>query len=139
MSYNVIADLKGTEKPEEIVIVSDHLDSWDLGTGALDDASGVAISMQVPQLLKQLKIQPKRTIRVIAWMNEENGLVGGRTYAQEEDANIAKHFAAIESDLGANHPQGVSRGRFGDGGFSFWVGESRTRFAALNSFISNLS
>jgi len=105
-SYNVIADLKGSEKPDEVVIVSGHLDSWDLGTGALDDACGVAVSMQVPFLLKQLKIKPKRTIRVIAYMNEENGLVGGTTYAREEDTNIAKHFAAIESDLGASHPLG---------------------------------
>jgi Zn-dependent M28 family amino/carboxypeptidase len=107
-SYNVIADLKGSEKPEEVVIVSGHLDSWDLGTGALDDATGVAVSMQVPFLLNQLKIKPKRTIRVIAYMNEENGLVGGRTYAAEEDANISKHFAAIESDLGASHPLGFN-------------------------------
>jgi Zn-dependent M28 family amino/carboxypeptidase len=105
-SYNVIADLKGTEKPDEIVIVSGHLDSWDLGTGALDDACGVAVSMQVPFLLNQLKIKPKRTIRVIAYMNEENGLVGGTTYALEETPNITKHFAAIESDLGASHPVG---------------------------------
>ncbi|MCA1640155.1 MAG: M28 family peptidase, partial [Acidobacteria bacterium] len=108
ISYNVIADLKGSEKPDEVVIVSGHLDSWDLGTGALDDACGVAVSMQVPFLLKQLKLKPKRTIRVIAYMNEENGLVGGRTYAQEEDANVAKHFAAIESDLGASHPLGIN-------------------------------
>jgi len=107
-TYNVIADLKGSDKPEEIVIVSGHLDSWDLGTGALDDACGVAVSMQVPFLLKQLKIKPKRTIRVIAYMNEENGLVGGRTYAREEDRNITKHFAAIESDSGASHPLGFN-------------------------------
>ena len=107
-SYNVVADLRGSEKPDEIVIVSGHLDSWDLGTGALDDATGVAVSMQVPFLLNQLKIKPKRTIRVIAYMNEENGLVGGRTYAREEDANIGKHFAAIESDLGASHPLGFN-------------------------------
>ena len=105
-SYNVIADLKGSESPDEIVIVSGHLDSWDLGTGALDDACGVAVSMQVPYLLKQLKLRPKRTIRMIAYMNEENGLAGGTTYAAEERANIAKHFAAIESDLGASHPVG---------------------------------
>jgi hypothetical protein len=105
-SYNVIADLKGSERADEVVIVSGHLDSWDLGTGALDDATGVGVSMQVPYLLKQLRIKPKRTIRVIAYMNEENGLVGGRTYAQEEDANTAKHFAAIESDLGASRPLG---------------------------------
>lgn len=105
-SFNVIADLKGTEKPDEIVIVSGHLDSWDLGTGALDDAVGVAVSMQVPYLLRQLNLRPKRTIRFIAYMNEENGLVGGTTYAAEESANIAKHFAAIESDLGASNTVG---------------------------------
>lgn len=106
VSYNVIADLKGSERPDEIVIVSGHLDSWDLGTGALDDACGVAVSMQVPYLLKQLNIRPKRTIRMIAYMNEENGLVGGRTYGEEEAGNIAKHFAAIESDLGVSHNLG---------------------------------
>ena len=103
-SYNVIADLKGSEKPDEIVIVSGHLDSWDLGTGALDDAVGVANAMQVPYLLKKLKIKPKRTIRVVAFMNEENGFVGANTYAEEAD--IKNHFAAIESDLGASHPIG---------------------------------
>ena len=105
-SYNVIADLKGSERPDEVVIVSGHLDSWDLGTGALDDACGVATSMQVPYLLKQLKIRPKRTIRVIAYMNEENGVVGGTAYGQEQSDNLANHFAAIESDLGASHPVG---------------------------------
>ncbi len=103
-SYNVIADLKGSEKPDEIIVVSGHLDSWDLGTGALDDAVGVAMAMQVPYLLKQLKLKPKRTIRVVAFMNEENGFVGARTYADKADIN--KHFAAIESDLGASHPVG---------------------------------
>ena len=103
-SYNVIADLKGSEKPDEIVVVSGHLDSWDLGTGALDDGVGVAMAMQVPYLLKELKLKPKRTIRVIAWMNEENGFVGATTYAKEADAE--KHFAAIEADLGASHPLG---------------------------------
>ncbi len=103
-SYNVIADLKGSEKPEEIVVVSGHLDSWDLGTGALDDAVGVASAMQVPFLLNKLGIKPRRTIRVVAFMNEENGFVGANTYAAEAD--IAKHFAAIESDLGASHPIG---------------------------------
>lgn len=105
-SYNVIADLKGTEKPDEVVIVSGHLDSWDLGQGAIDDASGVAVSMQVPYLLKQLGLRPKRTIRVIAWMNEENGGRGSAAYAEEQKDNTANHFAAIESDLGASHPLG---------------------------------
>ncbi len=105
-SYNVIGDLKGSEKPDEIVVVGGHLDSWDLGTGAIDDACGVAVSMQVPFILKQLNLKPKRTIRVIAFMNEENGGAGGRTYGIEQDANTANHFAAIESDLGASHPLG---------------------------------
>jgi carboxypeptidase Q len=103
-SYNVIADLKGSEKPDEFVIVAGHLDSWDLGQGAIDDATGVAMAMQVLYLLKKLNIKPKRTIRVVAYMNEENGFVGARTYAAKAD--VAKHFAAIESDLGASHPIG---------------------------------
>jgi hypothetical protein len=70
-SFNVIADLKGSEKPNEVVIVSGHLDSWDLGRGSIDDGAGVGVSMQVPYLLKQLNLRPKRTIRFIAWMNEE--------------------------------------------------------------------
>lgn len=107
VSYNVIADLKGSEKPDEVVIVSGHLDSWDLGTGALDDACGIAVSMQVPYLLKELKIRPKRTIRMVAYMNEENGLVGGTEYAKEAGPDIGKHFAAIESDLGASHTMGI--------------------------------
>lgn len=104
VSYNVIADLEGTEKPSEVVVVSGHLDSWDLGTGALDDAVGVAMAMQVPFVLRELGIKPKRTIRVVAFMNEENGFRGAREYAKE--ATIENHFAAIESDLGAGHPIG---------------------------------
>jgi Zn-dependent M28 family amino/carboxypeptidase len=107
-NHNVIADLKGSEKPDEVVIISGHLDSWDLGTGALDDATGVAVAMQVPFLMKQLGITPKRTIRVIAYANEENGLRGGTGYLAAEKANIAKQFAAIESDLGASHPIGIN-------------------------------
>lgn len=105
VSYNVIADLKGSEKPDEMIVVSGHLDSWDLGTGALDDAVGVAMAMSVPFVLKQLNLKPKRTIRFVAFMNEENGFVGARTYAQKADA--AKHFAAIEGDFGASHPIGI--------------------------------
>ncbi len=103
-SYNVIADLKGTEKPDEYVVVSGHLDSWDLGQGAIDDGAGVAMAMQVPFLLNKLGIKPKRTIRVVAFMNEENGFVGATRYAALADIN--KHFAAIESDLGTSHPIG---------------------------------
>ena len=107
-SYNVVADWKGSEHPEEIVIVSGHLDSWDLGTGALDDGVGVAVSMQVIHLLQQLGLRPKRTIRCIAWMNEEMGLDGGRTYAAAHAPDFANHIAALESDLGSGHPSGIT-------------------------------
>lgn len=110
VSYNVIGDLKGSEHPEQIIIVSGHLDSWDLGTGAIDDAAGVAVSMEVANLVKKLGLRPKRTIRVIAWMNEENGLVGGKTYAKNHEKEIANHFAAMEIDGGAGHPAGINYG-----------------------------
>jgi carboxypeptidase Q len=106
VSYNVIGDLKGSEHPEQIVIVSGHLDSWDLGQGAIDDGAGVVTAMQTAQLLKELRLRPKRTIRVIAWINEENGTRGGTTYAKDYQSEIANHFAAIETDLGAGHPLG---------------------------------
>jgi hypothetical protein len=107
-SFNVIGDLKGSEKPDEVVIVSGHLDSWDLGRGAIDDGAGVAVALQTANILRQLKLRPKRTIRVIAWMNEENGGRGSAAYAADEAANITKHFAAIESDFGAGHPLGFA-------------------------------
>jgi carboxypeptidase Q len=106
VSYNVIGDLKGSEHPEQVVIASGHLDSWDLGRGAIDDGAGVAVAMQAAQLLKQLHLRPKRTLRVIAWMNEENGTMGARTYAKDYQNEIGNHFAAIETDLGAGHPLG---------------------------------
>lgn len=105
-SYNVIADFPGTEKPEEVVIVSGHLDSWDLATGAHDDGAGVAAAMAVIDTLKKLKLQPRRTIRVIAWMNEENGTRGGRGYFDVNKEKVEQHFAAIESDNGAGRPFG---------------------------------
>ncbi|MBI3928761.1 MAG: M20/M25/M40 family metallo-hydrolase [Armatimonadetes bacterium] len=105
-SHNVIGDIVGRERPDQIVIVSGHLDSWDVGTGALDDASGVAMAMETANLLRKLKLRPRRTIRVVAWMNEENGLKGGRTYAEGHQAEIALHVGAIESDLGGGHPLG---------------------------------
>lgn len=107
-SYNVIADLKGSQNPEQIVIVSGHLDSWDLGTGAIDDASGVAAAMSVLKTIKDLNLRPKRTVRFVAWMNEENGLRGARAYAENQKNNVANHIAAIEMDGGPGHPAGFS-------------------------------
>jgi carboxypeptidase Q len=106
-SHNVVGDVKGSEHPEQVVIVSGHLDSWDLGTGAIDDAAGVAVSMEVANLIAKLKLRPKRTIRIIAWMNEENGSAGSHQYAADHAAEIANHFAAMETDNGAGHPIGL--------------------------------
>jgi hypothetical protein len=99
-SYNVIADIPGTDKADEVVIVSGHLDSWDLATGANDDATGVTATMGVLETLKKLKLQPRRTIRMVAWMNEENGGRGGAAYHAANKAALDKQFAAIETDGG---------------------------------------
>lgn len=107
-SANVIGDIKGSEYPEQVIIVSGHLDSWDLGTGAIDDAAGVAVSMETANLIKKLHLKPKRTIRVVAWMNEENGLAGSKQYAKDHDKEWMNHFAAMETDGGADHPLGIN-------------------------------
>jgi carboxypeptidase Q len=107
-SYNVIGDLKGNEHPEQVIIVSGHLDSWDLGTGAIDDGAGVAVSMEAANLIQKLHLKPKRTIRVIAWMNEENGLAGSIQYGKDHEKEMPNHFAAMETDGGAGHPLGVN-------------------------------
>ena len=105
-SYNVIADLKGSEHPEQIVVVSGHLDSWDLGTGAIDDGAGVVIAMQTAEVLQRLHLRPARTLRVIAWMDEETGGSGSRAYTAEYANDFPRYIAAIESDSGAAHPLG---------------------------------
>lgn len=107
-SHNVVADLRGSSAPDQVVIVSGHLDSWDLGTGAQDDAVGVAAAMGVAAVFKQLGLHPKRTLRVVAWMNEENGLSGAQAYARNLAASIPNHVAAIESDNGSGRPFGIA-------------------------------
>jgi carboxypeptidase Q len=106
--YNVVADLRGSEHPEQVVVASGHLDSWDLGTGAIDDGAGVAVAMETAQLLQTLHLRPKRTIRVIAWVDEESGGRGRQAYSAAHSAEFANHVAAIESDLGADHPLGFN-------------------------------
>jgi len=106
VGYNVIADLKGSEHPEQIVVVSGHLDSWDLGTGAIDDAAGVAVAMEAAEVLHRMGLHPKRTLRVIAWMDEETGGAGSKTYSKDHENEFPRHIAAIESDGGAAHPLG---------------------------------
>jgi len=104
--YNVIGDLRGSEHPEQIVVVSGHLDSWDLGTGAIDDAAGVAVAMASAEVLQKLHLRPKRTLRVIAWMDEESGGAGSQGYNKDHEAEFPRHIAAIECDSGAAHPLG---------------------------------
>jgi carboxypeptidase Q len=105
-SYNVIADLKGSEHPEQFVVVSGHLDSWDLGTGAIDDAAGVVVAMEAAEILQKIHLRPRRTLRVIAWMDEENGGAGSQAYTKDHSTEFPHHVAAIESDSGAAHPLG---------------------------------
>ncbi|MEZ4950583.1 MAG: M28 family peptidase [Saprospiraceae bacterium] len=107
-SYNVIAEIKGSEYPDEIIVVGGHLDSWDVGGGAHDDGAGCVHSMEVMNLLKSLNYQPKRTIRVVMFMNEENGLAGGLEYARVSNEKGERHIFGLESDAGGFTPQGFS-------------------------------
>lgn len=106
-SYNVIADWPGRERPEEIVVVSGHLDSWDLGTGAIDDGAGLVVAMAAIKLIKDLGLQPRRTIRLVAFMNEENGLRGSAAYFASCKEQLDRQIAVIESDTGAGRPLGL--------------------------------
>lgn len=99
-SRNVIGELVGREKPDEVVVFGGHIDSWDVGTGAMDDAGGVVIAWEAVRLLQKLGLRPRRTIRVVGWTNEENGLRGGNAYRDAHRAELDKHVAAIESDGG---------------------------------------
>lgn len=105
-SYNVVGEIKGNEFPEEIILVGGHLDSWDLGDGAHDDGAGCVQSIEVLRIFKALDIRPKRTIRAVLFMNEENGLRGGKKYAELAKMNKETHIAAIESDGGGSSPIG---------------------------------
>ena len=108
LSYNVIGEITGSEFPNEYMVVGGHLDSWDLGDGSHDDGAGVVQSMDVLRLLKESGIKPKRTIRVVLFMNEENGLRGGKKYAEEAKRKNENHVFALESDSGGFTPRGFS-------------------------------
>lgn len=107
-SYNVIAELKGTKKPTEIITFGGHLDSWDTGEGAHDDGAGVVHCMEALRILKKLNYKPERTLRVVLFMNEENGNRGGKGYADWVVSKGEKHIAALESDRGGFAPRGFS-------------------------------
>ncbi len=108
LSYNVIGEMRGTTYPEEIMTVGGHLDSWDLGDGSHDDGAGCVQSMEVLNLFKKTGYRPKRTLRVVLFMNEENGLRGGRKYAEEARKRNENHVFALESDAGGFTPRGFS-------------------------------
>lgn len=107
-SANVIGDVLGRERPEEVVLLGAHLDSWDLGTGALDDGAGCGIIVEAARQIAALPRRPRRTIRVVLFANEENGLAGGKAYARDHAAELARHVAALEADIGQGPPLGLS-------------------------------
>ncbi|MFD2530561.1 M20/M25/M40 family metallo-hydrolase [Polaribacter marinaquae] len=107
-SFNVVGEIKGTETPENIFVVGGHLDSWDLGEGAHDDGTGIVQSLEVAYLFKKNNIKPKNTIRIVFYMNEENGTRGAKKYAELAKFNKEKHIGGLESDAGGHTPRGFS-------------------------------
>jgi len=105
-SYNVVGELRGRERPHEIIVVGGHIDSWDVGTGASDDAGGCVVTWEALRLMKKLNLQPRRTIRVVLFTNEENGLRGGNAYRDAHQAELANHVLLLESDGGVFDPAG---------------------------------
>ena len=106
-SRNVIAEIRGSERPDEIVVLGGHIDSWDVGTGAMDDGGGCAAAWEALRLIKKSGIRPKRTIRVVLWTNEELGLSGAFGYRDRHRAELNKHVVAMESDNGVFKPRGL--------------------------------
>jgi carboxypeptidase Q len=105
-SANVIGEIRGRDKPDEIVVVSGHLDSWDVGAGAIDDGGGCVVTWEALRLMKRLNLRPRRTVRVVLWTNEENGGRGGLAYRDQHRAELAKHVLLLESDGGVFRPLG---------------------------------
>lgn len=107
-SFNVVGEIKGSEKPNEIILTGGHLDAWDNGQGAHDDGAGVVQSIEVLAMFKKQQIKPKHTIRAVAFMNEENGGRGSKAYFEDTQKNKLKHIAALESDAGGFSPRGIA-------------------------------
>jgi carboxypeptidase Q len=107
-SRNVVAELRGREKPDEVVVIGGHIDSWDVGQGAMDDAGGVVTAWEAVRLMKALGLRPRRTVRVVGWTNEENGVDGGKAYRATHAAETDKHVFALESDNGVFRPYGIA-------------------------------
>jgi carboxypeptidase Q len=107
-SRNVVAELVGREKPEEVVVLGGHIDSWDVGQGAMDDGGGSVAAWEAVRLMRDLGLRPRRTVRVVLWTNEENGVDGGKAYRDRHAAQLARHVMAMESDGGAFQPTGFA-------------------------------
>jgi carboxypeptidase Q len=107
-SANVVGEIRGRGKPEEIVLLGGHRDSWDLGEGAIDDGAGCGIIIEAARLISGVTPPPRRTIRVVLYANEENGLAGGKAYSAAHEAELSRHVAALEADLGSGRPIGFS-------------------------------
>ncbi|MCA9319690.1 MAG: M20/M25/M40 family metallo-hydrolase [Planctomycetes bacterium] len=114
-SHNVVGELVGRELPDEFVVLGGHLDSWDLGEGAHDDGAGCVQSIEVLRLLKAMDLRPRRTVRCVLFMNEENGLRGGRQYAIDHEDELSKHVMALESDRGGFTPRGFTTSAHSEG------------------------
>jgi carboxypeptidase Q len=105
-SRNVVAEIRGREKPEEVIVLGGHIDSWDVGQGAMDDAGGSVAAWEAVRLMKQLGLRPRRTVRVVLWTNEENGLRGANAYRDRHRDQLTNHILAMESDAGTFKPTG---------------------------------
>jgi len=106
-SRNVVAEVRGTERPDEVIVLGGHIDSWDVGQGAMDDGGGAVSAWEAVRLIKQLGLKPRRTVRVVLWTNEESGLAGGIGYAAAHQAQIKDFVLAMESDNGVFKPSGI--------------------------------
>jgi carboxypeptidase Q len=107
-SRNVVAELVGREKPDEVVVLGGHIDSWDVGQGAMDDAGGSVAAWEALRLMRALGLRPRRTVRVVLWTNEENGIEGGKAYRDRHAAELPRHVMAMESDGGVFQPTGFA-------------------------------
>jgi len=107
-SRNVVAELRGREKPDEVVVIGGHIDSWDVGQGAMDDAGGVVVAWEALRLMKTLGLRPRRTVRVVGWTDEESSGRGGLAYRDAHAADVDKHVFALESDNGVFRPYGIA-------------------------------
>ena len=128
-SFNVVGEIRGRERPDEVVVVGGHIDSWDVGTGATDDGGGCVVTWDALRLMKKLNLRPRRTVRVVLWTNEENGTRGGDAYRDRYRDQLANHVLMLESDSGVFRPTG-----FGFTGSS----AARTTVTAIASLLHGI-